>query len=212
MQSKKDDRANPEITARIGQCVTKLGSQQKVAKLLGISQPGLGKWVSGTARPAFELVAKLAGLADVSLDWIATGREHAGSRDFITLPLRSVLRGEVITAPDEEWPAIPFRRDYLEHYGAHPEASFAMMVTDADLSPRIEITDLVVVDAAVRDLSSNGIYAFVRRERLMLLSVRAKLDGSVVLARGDDTEQLDAAAAAKLHVLGRIRIVCSPVM
>lgn len=210
MQS-SGERANPEITRRIGQCVAKLGSQQKVAKLLGVSQPGLGKWVSGAARPAFELVARLADLADVSLDWIATGRERAGSSNFITLPMRSIVRGELITAPNEDWPQVPFRRDYLEHYGADPEASFVMMVTDPDMSPRIAPTDLIVIDGTARDLGSDGIYAFIRRQRLMLLNVRAKLDGGVALSRGTDTEDLGASDATKLAVLGRVRIVCATV-
>lgn len=208
----------PGLARRIAFAVEKAGGQGKAAAAVGASRAAIQKWRTENARPPLLEIFLLSKAAGVSVDWIVTGFEapakgeantaHAG--DFITLPMRSVVRGELVTAPNEDWPFVPFRRDYLEHYGADPEACFVMMVTDNDV-PGIVPTTLAVVDGAARDLGADGLYAFIRRQRLMILGVRAKLDGGVVLSKGSDTEELAALDTAKLSVLGRVRIVCAPV-
>lgn len=54
-------------------------SQEELANLLGLTRQAVQKWEAGTSRPDMDNLTALAGYFHVSLDYLVTGREDAGS-------------------------------------------------------------------------------------------------------------------------------------
>ena len=54
-------------------------SQEELANLLGLTRQAVQKWEAGTSRPDMDNLTALAGYFHVSLDYLVTGRENAGS-------------------------------------------------------------------------------------------------------------------------------------
>ena len=54
-------------------------SQEELANLLGLTRQAVQKWEAGTSRPDMDNLSALASYFHVSLDYLVTGREDAGS-------------------------------------------------------------------------------------------------------------------------------------
>lgn len=54
-------------------------SQEELANLLGLTRQAVQKWEAGTSRPDMDNLTALASYFHVSLDYLVTGREDAGS-------------------------------------------------------------------------------------------------------------------------------------
>lgn len=65
----------PEVGSRIADAIDAVGGLRAAAKFAGVSEDSLASWRDGKTRPSFFGLLGLATAADVSLDWLATGRE-----------------------------------------------------------------------------------------------------------------------------------------
>ena len=69
---------NEQFCERLARAVHIKGiSVRKVAKLVGVSETSVSKWMSGDAEPRSDLVPKLAGTLSVSMRWLLTGEDEA---------------------------------------------------------------------------------------------------------------------------------------
>lgn len=202
------EKIEQDMQARVAALVAKVGGPSRAAEISGVSRNAIHKWRTGEARlPLVEMYA-LARDAGVTLEWLASGDDVIGSDAFALLKRRDVnSAGAVVDLPDVDWVQMPFRRDYLEHYGVTIEHAFVMVVSGDETLPTIHPTDVVVIDASKRDLSVAGLFAFVRFKRLMLLRAKMRLDGGVILIADNDSygkDELSAEAASKLDIVGRV--------
>lgn len=71
---------NPEeVNGRISLLMQKLGTNQKeLAGLLGVTQPAVSKYLNGRVPPP-EVLLKLAGAADTTIEWILSGKNLAAA-------------------------------------------------------------------------------------------------------------------------------------
>ena len=61
------------LRERIGFAIKKIGGQKAASLALGISTRSISSYMTGDAEPKLLISQRLAELADVSLDWLATG-------------------------------------------------------------------------------------------------------------------------------------------
>lgn len=61
------------LAGRVREAVELAGTQIEVAKRLGISPTALKRYISGRAEPQAGVVASLASLAGVTIEWLLTG-------------------------------------------------------------------------------------------------------------------------------------------
>ena len=203
-----------DLAARVAAVVEKAGGQTQAAKLAGVSRNAIHKWRTGEARlPLLEMYA-LAKAAGVSLEWLATGSEATGSDTFVFLTRRDVdVNGAVIDAPAVDWREVPFRRDYLEHYGIDPSVAIVMVVSGDEMPLVSRPSALMIFDTSRTTLDKAGVFAFVRMKRLVLLRVAPRLDGGVVLSAANEgygREEIPADATASLNVIGQVMVAVSP--
>ncbi|TKJ33172.1 MAG: transcriptional regulator [Planctomycetes bacterium B3_Pla] len=72
----KDDKKSTDIGARLRTARELAGlSQAQVAKMLSLHRPSVSEMEAGRRRVSAEELAKLAGIYDVNLSWLA-GAEH----------------------------------------------------------------------------------------------------------------------------------------
>ena len=76
-----DDSLKLAFSARLNSALDALGFAPKgqgrqvaLAKVMNVSQKGARKWLEGEAIPGMTNLTRLAIIADVSLEWLATGR------------------------------------------------------------------------------------------------------------------------------------------
>ncbi len=64
-----------DLKERIAAAVKKIGGQKAASLALGVSVRSISSYMTGDAEPKLLISTKLAELADVSLNWLATGKE-----------------------------------------------------------------------------------------------------------------------------------------
>ena len=93
--SKKVGRDNfdmdAETLSRFQQAVDLLGERGQAAKTIGISRDALQKAYHGHSSPKFEVVKRICLKANISLDWLATGRAEFRTEESDPWKLRSNL-------------------------------------------------------------------------------------------------------------------------
>lgn len=62
-----------DLRERIGFAIKKIGGQKAASLALGISTRSISSYMTGDAEPKLLISQRLAELADISLDWLATG-------------------------------------------------------------------------------------------------------------------------------------------
>lgn len=134
-------------------------NQADLAAMIGVTQPAVANWESGVHDPRRLLLAKLATVLDVSLDWLAAGARSAAELD--KHPAAAYLR-----RPMRHAPVITFQdaARFLDHRDEDPhsyaedyipvtsgsEHIFALFVTDDAMRLVFPRGTLVVIDFADR--------------------------------------------------------------
>lgn len=188
-----DDKILPGIAARISECVRRLGGQNKAARLIGISGPGIRNWMTGEKLPqSIEQLGKLADEAQVTVDWIIHGREGVHWLDRLD-------GGERIPVPQA----------FVEPRVRSLRDAVAYIVEGRELEPEIRLRDLLVVDRSQTDISrSDGRVFLFEREGRRFLSRAFAVSSTVVevytYEKKDRREKLAVADLPKLRVVGKV--------
>ena len=81
----------PPFGERLKWVVEKIGTQKKAGELAGVKPEMIGKYISGKAKPSFYVMKTLAEAVNVSLDWIATGKDALSGSMVDTERLEQVV-------------------------------------------------------------------------------------------------------------------------
>jgi len=74
--------SNVELGTRIKAICDRLGSRRKAAEIGGVSEDMIYKYIAGSTSPRFDVIARLAQAAGVSLQWFAYGQGQMESGHF----------------------------------------------------------------------------------------------------------------------------------
>lgn len=126
------------------------GRQVVVAKMFGMSQRGVGKWLEAEVYPEFQKIAVIANRLSVNVEWLAYG---IGAINQQTTPGPSVKAGWK-KVPLINWETIP----KLASYTPAPDTewiwtdvecgsrTYAITVVDNSMEPRYEPGSILIVD------------------------------------------------------------------
>lgn len=161
------------IESRIDEACRRIGGRAAAAAVAGVSDDMLRRYVRGDSKPTFDVIAKLAHAAGVSLDWIARGEEattavtNAGGapqgracvdtlgnpvdlEEFVFIPRYNVKaaagHGQAITdeAPKH---TMAFRRYWIENYlHAKPADLSVLSVRGDSLQGVLNDRDVILID------------------------------------------------------------------
>ncbi|MDN8035390.1 helix-turn-helix transcriptional regulator [Burkholderia vietnamiensis] len=163
------------IESRIDEMCRQIGGRGAAAAVAGVSDDMLRRYIRGDSKPTFEVMAKLARAAGVSLDWVATG-EGDGIRggdqaqrdatqpqlcidtlgnpvdleEFVFIPRYNVKvaagHGQAIT---DEAPkhTMAFRRYWIENYLHAASADLSVLSVKGDsLQGVLNDRDVILID------------------------------------------------------------------
>lgn len=167
------------LNSRIGKIAKKMGGKRRLAELMGKSESQIYRWIDGTNQPRRENLEKIAQIADVSTEWLLTGRE--------------LETGEVIDSIEEAQKRHILKGSFAEKLKVVAEVStkyaadvepekLAMDVMDSDaMEPTLHNGEIFVYDRTQNDLakSGEGIYTFVLDGRKMTRRLQLLPDSSI---------------------------------
>ncbi|MBL0878090.1 XRE family transcriptional regulator [Serratia ureilytica] len=173
------------FSERLNQAMKESGfTQNALAEAVGMAQPSVWKLVSGGAKGS-KKTAQIANVLGVRAEWLAEGTEPM--RDITTESKRidltdsirddsDIYRVEVLDLVVSAGPgsymlsevvevlnAIEFTSDRAKALFGHRAAhDVKVMTVDGDsMSPTIKSGDRLFFDVAVREFTTDGVYAFV---------------------------------------------------
>lgn len=79
-------KKNDYFPERIDFIIDKLGGPSEVARQTGVTLSTIARWRKGEADPSRTNLVKIAEVAEVSLEWLATGQSHEEADIFTVLP------------------------------------------------------------------------------------------------------------------------------
>uniref|UniRef100_A0A1S7LL11 Putative Transcriptional regulator [similar to part of Mmc1_2302] n=1 Tax=Magnetococcus massalia (strain MO-1) TaxID=451514 RepID=A0A1S7LL11_MAGMO len=77
-----DHTEKATLGKRIAEIANFVGGKKKLAKLAGISEAHLYRYISGKSQPTIGPLMEMSKAAGVTLDWLATGR-HTSSQGYL---------------------------------------------------------------------------------------------------------------------------------
>jgi hypothetical protein len=181
--------------------VREFGSRYRLAKASGVAESTLQQYVAleSDLPPRADILIKLAQTANVSIEWLATGKGEmrqdgmvsgAAMADVVMIELRdthAALSAEIILA------FLPFSRWWLEHSLDIREPSNLMAIqTNQSLSPEKNGSDLVLVERFQNRFAGEGIYVFEGHMGLILRRIEASLKEGFVVTEFGVSEKIAA--------------------
>jgi transcriptional regulator with XRE-family HTH domain len=199
---------------RFALLVAEFGSRYRLSKAAGVPESTLQQYAQQTSDlpPRADILLKLAQAANVSVEWLATGKGEMrpaglmpGSllADIVMVELRdprAALEMEQITAH------LPLSRFWLQNRLGITDTDLLMFVeADHQLPPTVKRGDLLLVDRTMgKKLPTHeGIYVLSGAVGLVVRHVRVRLDARFVISGPNISEEV---AAMKLgrHVVGEV--------
>jgi len=178
-------------------------TQEAFAAKIGVSKGSLGGYERNENSPSSDAVLKICSGADISVEWLMTGRgsirndgkphktlvEHwveppqgMPAADMVLIPMvEAVLsagHGSLETSAESER-RYAFRREFLSRKG-NVSAMVLMRVDGDSMEPRICNGDVVLIDQSQQALRPGQIYA-VGVEDMVFLKVVSAMPGKVIL-------------------------------
>lgn len=205
-----------ELGERIRWLLDRFGSRAAAAETAGVTPEHLASYIAGRAKPPFELIARLARVQNVSLDWLASGegeREAGGEPEGFALIAQS--QSDASSGPgsyardDEEREEIAFSRAWLAQHIRVPEERLKIVFNRGSANaPDIGDGDAMLVDTGANAITDDAFYIFDRGGFLLAKLVEIYVDGRVALkTRNADggVQILSREEAANVKVFGRVR-------
>jgi transcriptional regulator with XRE-family HTH domain len=199
---------------RFGLIVKEFGSRYRLSKVSGVPESTLQQYAQARADlpPRTDILLKLARAANVSLEWLATGKGEmrpaglmpgAALADVVMVELRdsrASLEMERITAH------LPFSRSWLQSRLGITDADQLMLLeADHQLPPAVKRGYLLLVDRTMGKKlpSQEGIYVLSGAVGLTVRRVRFRLSGRFVISGSDISEELEASELGR-RVVGQV--------
>ncbi len=194
------------FAARLQEIAGEFESKSALARTAGIPPSSLESYLTGS-EPTRPVLVNLARAANVSLEWLASGRGEKKSSPAIPSGYAQIPFYDIRSAGGYVYPLVNeqvaefliLKLEWFGYPGVRPAALFAIEATQSQ-TPEIEDGDLIVVDSSWRTNFTDR-YAKVPKG-IYLISLQAKLSVSLILSSSRDAIELFRPAARERVRLG----------
>lgn len=222
-----------DLAKRLATLVGRYSSQQAAADAAEISLSQLKRYLSGENEPAISALIALARDANVSLDWIATGKigeKYKGWGDTRGELIADCPPADTAILPDH-WASIPifdhsaaagggrFNDEFNSHYCIAVEERWVksvlrrssrdlagINVSGDSMEPTLKEGDIVIADLSFQGSLSDGMYVICIGDLLFVKRLWVRVDGLVVI-RSDNPaypEEVVNPAQTPIRIYGRV--------
>jgi phage repressor protein C with HTH and peptisase S24 domain len=217
------------FSARLVEVLDLVGSRKNAAALVGVTYETLAHYVAGTVKPSFRVIARLAGLSGVSLDWLATGEEPKRrgairsaaavsqlstpelTNDFVFIPRYDVAASAgagAIIESDRLVDFLAFKKDWIRRTLALDPQRLAVISAEGDsMRPTIAEGDVLLVDTKITNVRDSAIYVLQLGGVLLVKRLRIRLDGGVDVISDNPAYPVESVAQRdldRLAIAGRV--------
>jgi len=189
-------------------------SRPDAAAVAGVTPEHLASYISGKAKPPFQLVARLAAEKRVSLQWMASGEGNQDLAEavdgYVSVPVaeaESSSGAGTYPMAEDVRDYMVFSRAWLRAVVRAPEDRLLIVYNRGDgNAPGINDGDAMLLVTGIDRVSEDGAYYVFRPEGSGMITrrVRIFLDGSVSLQTARNEESATRENADK-WVYGRVR-------
>lgn len=215
---------------RIDLVINKLNGPSEFARQTGVTLSTIARWRKGEAEPSRPNLIKIAEVANVSIEWLATGREsqpyHSqnlverafdklkDSADEIvsmvnSFPSINVSAGfgsfnEGVTQPDGQE---PYSSELLQKLGVQAEYCGVFWAGGRSMHPTIADGDQMLVSFKHKEVKGNNIYLVQNGDSVWVKRVKVLWDGVELIS--DNKEEYEPIKittdeAQNLQIIGQV--------
>jgi phage repressor protein C with HTH and peptisase S24 domain len=199
-------------------------SAREFSRLCGISDASVRDYLRGDSYPSLDRLDAIAAAADVSAQWLATGKGSAdlGIREseglytsgqfdeFALVPVYDIAAsaGHGSIAEDSQpLRDLAFRRDWLISHGLLNKLLAVIEVKGDSMTPTLSAGDTILVDMTDTEIGVDAIYVLRMNDHLYAKRLQRGLDGSVRVISDNPAYQnqiIEEGRLQDLHVVGRV--------
>jgi phage repressor protein C with HTH and peptisase S24 domain len=203
-----------EFRRRLRLIMQQFGSVADLARVVGVSDNAIYKWVSGRGQPSMTSLVNLARAARVSIEWLATGQESAEgeglgaeSPEYVYLPRGSVRNavGRATVQSQQIVDYLAFRGEWLRRRIAIESKSLMLLEAVSDsMAPTIDEGDLVLVDLRDPRFHHDGIYVLRASGDLSIKRIQRRPDGKLIIRSDNPAYEPAVVAADGVSFVGNV--------
>jgi len=202
------------LQLRLDKVLRKFRSVADLARLLGVSDNAIYKWLSGRGQPSVANLVALAKAAEVSIEWLATGQDSGGARQSIRRKLEHDDFAYVPRADDARFDALrtdqivdhlAFKKDWVRaRLNAEPRNLLLIETVGDSMIPTLGDSDLLLVDLSAPRFRHDGIYVLRRDTVLEVKRLQRRPDGALNIISDNPAYAPAVVASDSVHILGRV--------
>lgn len=197
------------IGTRISEIARMLGGRKKAASVAGVAVSTFHRWIAGDSVPAFDSIAKLAAVAGVSLDWVASGDDGRAAytvtetaqpqteppemEDYALVPLYDAQCSAGSGAWNEHCQVLThlaFTRHSLRNHNLTPDHLSAIRIDGDSMEPALEAGDTVLIDHTRTQIEGEGIYIIRLEDHLYAKRLQRSFDGVSIISENPAYREL----------------------
>jgi len=191
------------FTDRFNELVKEFGSRYRLSKAAGIPESTLQQYAQSRTDlpPRADILLKLAQTANVSVEWLATGKGEmrplglVPGATFVDLRVVELRDMHAALSMERILLHLPFSRGWLQsRLGLSDDEQLMALEADQDLPPLIKRSDLLLINrGAERKLPRrDGPYVMRVARGLAIRHVHARLDQRFVVSGPGVSDEMDA--------------------
>lgn len=203
---------------RLDQILRQFASVADLARVIGVSDNAIYKWLSGRGQPSVANLVALAKAAKVSVEWLATGRESVAAKpasgrvlerdDFVYLARHDVAQPAERGGPlrsEQIVDYLAFREEWLRaRLNADPRNLLLVEAAGDAMAPTLEDSDLVLVDLAEPRFRREGIYVLRRDNELEVKRLQRRPDRTLTIISDNPAYRPVDVPSKSVHIIGRV--------
>lgn len=214
------DAKDLQLSARIRELVDMFSNHTEAAKAAGRSTDAVGDWVAGRRVPAFDVLARMAHVKSVSLEWLASskGPKLAGElvpagqvADFSYIPRYSIRAGAgsgQLVEAENLLGFLAFRTDWIRTRLRRNPANLAVLEAFGDsMHPTIADGDIMLVDLSEERVRGPAIYVILAGNEAIVKRIELTLEGWLVVKSDNpayETRTLKGDQAEEFRCIGKV--------
>jgi len=203
-----------EFSERLKELCRGYGSNRAFARLLGVSDTAVARWLKGgdVTLSNLRVISQECG---VELEWLATGGgpKFSGADalgGFSLIPRYGVQASAgygQINEQEDVVEEVPFNTSWLHSKNWQPNKLALVQVTGDSMEPTLENRDLILFDQGDKQIKDSMLYVLNLNGTLMVKRLLSMFDRSLVI-RSDNSayqdQKLSVDQVEGLQVLGRV--------
>lgn len=140
---------------RVEFVIDKLGGPSEFARSTGVTLSTIARWRKGEAEPSRPNLVKMAEVANVSLEWLATGRSYEDEYK-IEAPRQELSVKEAIEALEQAIARLPAVEPEIDNYGMEFSDEEIMLILNYRMCGDIEKAKIEATAEAFASVSTSA--------------------------------------------------------